>query len=350
MLGKRANGQVVVTGRYVDPYFAWHVNGRLYLPEEWCQDREQRRRAAIPDEVTFATKPEIALGLIDEAREAGVPFQVVVSDSAYGDNPRFLDGLEARGLSCVVRVACDFGVRRPEEVARAAQQALPSKKKPGRPQEHSYPVRVAPLRRADAEIAEQPEASWQTITWRMGSDGPLRKQFVAVRVHRAVEDTTGKEGWLIGERPLPGHEGERKFYWSDLPAATPLARLVELGHRGPGVERGYQDGKSHTGMDDYAARRWDSFHRHLMIDFLALSWLVLQRPPGEDPQITPEPRPVESPDEPVFPLWPRTVSKHRRRSARGLSVPGGGIDALAGAQRSNRHLDATRSPAIPLPR
>lgn len=306
-LGKRANGQVVVTGRYVDPYFAWHVNGQLYLPAEWCQDQERRRQSAIPDEVSFATKPEIALWLIDEAREGSVPFQIVVSDSAYGDNPSFLDGLEARKLCCVVRVACDFGVRRPEEVARAAQQALPPKKKAGRPREHPHPVHVAPLRRADAEVAAQPEESWQTVTWRMGSDGPLCKQFVAVRVHRAVGDTTGQEGWLIGERPLPGHEGERQFYWSDLPAATPVARLVELGHRGPGIERGYQDGKSHTGMGDYAARRWESFHRHLMIDFLALSWLALQRPRIENPVVTPEPQAVRSPDEPVFPLRARAL-------------------------------------------
>jgi len=64
---------VVVTTRYVDPYYAWDVNGRLYLPEQWCQDIERRCWAGIPDEVTFQTKPAIALGRIDEAREAGVP-------------------------------------------------------------------------------------------------------------------------------------------------------------------------------------------------------------------------------------------------------------------------------------
>jgi SRSO17 transposase len=159
-LGKTANGQVVVTTRYVDPYYAWDVNGQLYLSERWCQDIERRRRAGIPDAVTFQTKPAIALGRIDEAKEAGVPFHIVVSDASYGDNPTFLDGVDARDwLSCVVAVACDFGVRLPEEVEAAAQQ--PSAMQP------------APLHRADEVLAAQSEEAWQTITWRVGTEGPL---------------------------------------------------------------------------------------------------------------------------------------------------------------------------------
>jgi SRSO17 transposase len=301
-LGKTANGQVVVTTHYVDPYYAWHVNGRLYLPETWTQDSERRRRAGIPEAVTFETKPEIALALTDEAREAGVPFQLVVADSSYGDNPTFLDGLEARELSYVVCVACDFGVRLPAEVEAAAEQMPPAKEKMGRPRKRPHPIQVAPLHRADQVLASQPEEAWQTITWRMGTEGPLAKQFVAVRAHRAIGDWTGRKGWLMGERPLPGKEGERKFYWSDLPVTTPLARLVELVHRRPSIERGYQDGKGFTGLDAYPARKWMSFHRHFVIDLLVLSWLTLQRPPVENPVVCVEPQAVQSPDEPVFPL------------------------------------------------
>jgi SRSO17 transposase len=300
-LGKTANGQVVVTIRYVDPYYAWDVNGQPYLPEEWCQDVE-RRRAGIPDDMTFQTKPAIALGLIDEAGEAGVPFNVVVSDSSYGDNPTFLDGLESRNLSCVVAVACNFGVRLPEEVEAAAKQ----------PQT----VEPAPLHRADEVLAAQSEEAWQTVTWRMGTDGPLTKQFVALWVYRAVRETTGPEGWLIGERPLPEHKGEKKFYWSDLPMTTPLARLAELSHRRPSVERGYQDGKGFTGLDAYAARKWDSLHRHLAIDMLVLNWLALQRPPVENPVIVLEPQAVQSPNEPFFPYGPepyRSIGPIRRQ-------------------------------------
>jgi len=303
VLGKTANGQVVVTTRYVDPYYAWHVNGQLYLPQEWCQDSERRHRAGIPDEVTFQTKPTIALHLIDEAAEVGIPFHIVVTDSSYGDNPAFLEGLESReAVSCVVAVACDFGLRLPEEVETAAKWPLPPKKKSGHPRQHPHRVQLAPLRRADEVLAAQPQESWEPITWRMGTDGPLTKQFSALRVYRAVGETNGPEGWLMGERPLPGHAGEQKFYWSDLPPTTPLVRLVELVHRRPSVERGYQDGKGHTGLGEYAARKWDSFHRHLTIEMLVLSWLALQESRAENPVIVVEPWVVRSPDEPFFPL------------------------------------------------
>ena len=294
---------MVVTTRYVDPYYAWPVNGQLYLPKEWCQDSERRHRAGIPEEVTFQTKPTIALDLIDEAQEKGIPFHILVSDSSYGDNPTFLQELESReGVSCVVAVACDFGIRLPEEVQAAAAHPLPPKKKSGRSRKHPHPVQLASLHRADEVLAALPEESWETITWRMGTDGPLTKQFWARRVYRGVGETIGPEGWLMGERPLSGHKGEKKFYWSDLPATTPLARLVELIHRRPSAERGYQDGKGHTGLDEYAARKWDSFHRHLAIEMVVLSWLALQEPAVENPVIALEPQAVQSPDEPLFPL------------------------------------------------
>ena len=37
----------------------------LYLPEEWCEDRERREKAKIPDEVGFKTKPELGVELVE---------------------------------------------------------------------------------------------------------------------------------------------------------------------------------------------------------------------------------------------------------------------------------------------
>ena len=56
--------------------------------------------------------------------------------------------------------------------------------------------------------------------------------------------------------PLPGHTGDHKYYWSSFAATTPLARLVELAHRRPAVERGYEDGKGFTGLDEYARKQY----------------------------------------------------------------------------------------------
>jgi SRSO17 transposase len=301
VLGKTANCQVVVTADYVDPYYAWPALGRLYLPQSWCQDENRRQAAQIPAEITFQTKPEIALDLIDQAQAAGIPFTCVGADSGYGDNPNFLDGLDSRQLLYVVGVARDFAVRVLDEIAEAEDS-------------------LTPLHRAEAIVAAQPDTAWQTITWRLGSEGPLTKQFVAVRVRRSHKDVTGPEGWLVGERPVPGHTGDHKYYWSNLPADTPLARLAELAHRRAAIERRYQDGKGYTGLDAYPARLWRSFHRHLTIEMLVLSWLLLQQPSPATIEIVIEIQPVETLDGPVFPLRPGTVPQCGTGSTSGLRI------------------------------
>lgn len=280
-LGRVANCQVVVTTSYVDPYHAWPIDGQLFLPQVWCEDATRRQQAGIPDGVAFETRTAIALHLIDEARAAGVSFEVVVSSRDYGDDPAFLVGLEARNLSGVMGVSGDLGVRFRKGVKAATSRPLITRKKVGQTQEPFYPVPPPPVCRADEALAAQPEEHWQTIRWRLGSDVVLTKQWIALRGYRDVAQTDEREGWLIGMRPLPGQEGEQKFYWSNLPASISLGRLAELAHRWPMTER--------TGLDTYTARTWDSFHRHLAIDFLMLSWLVLQGPPVEGPVIEVEP-------------------------------------------------------------
>ncbi len=335
-LGKVANCQVAVTTIYVDPYFAWPVLGQLYLSEAWCLDASRRSAAHIPADYTFQTKPELALQQLDQARALGIPFALVGADGGYGDNPAFLDGLDQRQLGCVVGVASDFGVRLSDEVREAAARPLPPTKKRGRPRTHPHPLQVAPLHRADAVLAAQAEAAWQTITWRQGSDGAMTKQFLAVRLHRGHRDITGPEGWLIGERPQLGQAGAHKYYWSNLAPATPLARLAELAHRRPTIERGYQDGKSELGLGDSAARLWSSFHRQLTIEMLALSWLLLQRERPQVVAIVQNPPPDSPAGRAVFPLRPGAVSECGPHPSGRLQLSVHRVGALVGPDAPTR--------------
>src|SRR5215510_6636895 len=279
-LGKVANCQVVVSAHYVadEPTSSapvhWPLTARLYLPEGWAAASDRRAKVHVPAAVAFQTKPALALTLVDQARAWGVPCAWVVADAGYGDNPTFLQGLDERHVAYVVGISSTFGVRLPTEVCAAAL-LLPS-----RPRGRGQPKkpRPAPLYETKAVLAALPEDRWQPITWREHDDGNLCKQFAAVRVHWATGGAqfstshhrvgTGPEGWLLGERPVPGDRGDRKWYWSNLPADTPLCRLVELAHSRWPIEQFYEDAKGECGLDHYQGRRWDGLHRHLALVML----------------------------------------------------------------------------------
>src|SRR5574341_528060 len=110
-LGKVGNCQVAVTCCYSDPHANWPVAVRLYLPQDWTDAPERLQRARVPAEVTFQTKPQIALALLDQARAWGVPHRCVVADADDGAHPNCLTGLETRRERYVVAVRSDFQVR-----------------------------------------------------------------------------------------------------------------------------------------------------------------------------------------------------------------------------------------------
>jgi SRSO17 transposase len=95
-LGKVGNCQVAVNCHYAERTIAWPVATRLYLPKEWFDDPGRLQQAKAPEGITFQTKPQIALGLLDQADQMAVPYACVVADADYGDNPNFLAGLEER--------------------------------------------------------------------------------------------------------------------------------------------------------------------------------------------------------------------------------------------------------------
>jgi SRSO17 transposase len=101
-LGKIGNCQVTVSVHAVGERGTLALGWRLYLPEEWCDDRERRRKAKIPDGVVFETKPQLAAGLCEQAAGWEIPLAPVLGDCAYGDDSAFRTKLH---LSRVTKVA-----------------------------------------------------------------------------------------------------------------------------------------------------------------------------------------------------------------------------------------------------
>jgi SRSO17 transposase len=248
-LGKVGNCQIAVTCCYTDPQASWPVAVRLYLPQAWADDPDRRRKARVPAEVTFQTKPEIALSLLDQARAWGVRYRCVVADADYGDNPNFLAGLERRQERYVVGIRADFRVSHQRRTTSSVQ-------------------------RADRVLQALPRWQWRTVRWRHGTKGWLRKKCVAIRCWRVTSDGQRHVGWLLGERTTRGQPEERKYYWSNLPAAATLEELASYAHRRYAVEQFHEEAKGEVGWDQYQGRLWPGFHRHAVTVMLAYSFLV----------------------------------------------------------------------------
>jgi len=292
-LGRVDNCQVVVSVHYVDSRFDWPVNSRVYLPESWSKDRGRCRKAKVPKTVRFQTKGEIALDLIDQGRAAGLIPRAVVTDAGYGDQNPFLDGLESRGLAygAAMGVAVRFRLAQAVEADTGDPPAAPYPGR-GRPRKASTLEDRVPCLKAQTILDGLPAKAWRRIKWREGTKGPMAKQFARVRVYRSGHRGRhlGNSGWLIGERPLPGHSGDRKQYLVRGLDELTLKQQATLVHVRWVVERYYQDAKGELGLDDYEGRHWPGLHRHLALVQLAHCFLTLQqkyRPTGRRAQPAP---------------------------------------------------------------
>jgi SRSO17 transposase len=254
-LGKVGNCQLAVTCCYPDPQATWPVGVRLYLPKSWAKDPERRCKARVPADVSFQTKPEIALALLDQARAWGVPHRGVVADADYGATPHFLAGLEARQERYVVAVRADFRV---SEQRKA----------------------TTPSQRIDQLLQALPRWQWRTIRWRRGTRGWLRKKVVAVRGWRVTTEGQRHAGWLLGERATRGQPEERKYYWSNLPASATGEELAGYAYRRYAVEPFHEEAKGELGGDQDQGRLWSGCCRHavtVMLAYSFLGWLELRQ-------------------------------------------------------------------------
>ena len=162
-LGKQDNCQAAVSLSIANRHASLPVRYRLYLPEEWARDAARRRKAGVPAEIAFKTKPEIALDQIRRACEAGLPRGVVLLDAGYGNHTGLRVEISKLGLTYAAGILSRTSVW---EVRTAAAEAMVGPRAaadPNAPRAKHKPVSVKEL------AFGLPTRAWRTIGWREGT-------------------------------------------------------------------------------------------------------------------------------------------------------------------------------------
>ena len=276
-VGKVANCQVGVHLGYVSRQGYTLLDSQLFMPAEWFDETQTDRRKAcgVPAELTYQTKPEIGLKLLQAAvnrnKQLDEPllFQWVAADELYGDSPAFRDGVAAlnKWYFTEIKTTTQVWVHRPEVYVPAwkGRGRRPTRLRLCQPTDKALPVQ--------AIVAQIPASAWSRATIKEGSKGPIVCDFAFLRVVESRDGLPGPDLWLIIRRNVD-NPAELKFYFSNAPADVPLLELVRLsGLRWP-VETIFEENKGEIGFDHYETRSWLGWHHHLLLVSLAHHFLV----------------------------------------------------------------------------
>ena len=277
-LGKTANCQVAVTLDLGTEESSTPLDWALYLPEQWINDPVRRKEAGVPERITFKTKTELALDLIDEVRGWGLQDRLVLADSGYGDAYEFREGLRSRKLDSVVQVSGELTAWTEDP-----HPAKPPMKRGGKiPRKRLYAKELPPNRSLRQIAKDLPSQSWKTITWREGTKGPLSSRFARVVVWMATGLMEGKTMKAPSEELLiewsERNKEPSKFWLCSLPPhRTSFRGLVRKAKGRFRVEQDYEEMKGEVGLDHFEGRSWQGWHHHVTLVTLAYAFLMLER-------------------------------------------------------------------------
>jgi len=243
--GKVDNCQIGVFLAYHTPRGRALIDRELYLPKSWTEDRERCRRAHIPDEVAFATKPAQAQSMLERAIEAEVPFAWFTGDEAYGQHRELREWCEQEDIHYVLATRKD----------------------------HEVPSGLHTTTRVDELIARIRAGAWRRMSCGNGAHGPRVYDWVSVPIRAPFAH--GRRGWVLARRNIT--TGELAYYVCFGPRGTRLRTLVKIAGARWAVEESFQIAKNEAGMDQYQARRYDAWYAHITLAMTAAAFLTIVR-------------------------------------------------------------------------
>jgi len=273
--GKQDNCQDAVSISVANRETSLPCAFRLYLPESWCKDAAALKKVGVPESIQFQTKGVIAEDLILQLRREGVAPAPVLADAAYGDKWEFREFLTSLEMRYVMAIKPGTTVWAP------GTRPLPPKPWCGRglgPNRLQVDPDHPPKSVADLAM-DLRAGKWKVVPWEEGSRGAMKSRFAALRVrcaHRTEKQMRVPPlQWLLIEWP-EGKPEPTDFWFSTLPASTPIEELVRMAKLRWRIERDYQVLKGHLGLDHFEGRTWRGFHRHASLSIAAYAFLLAE--------------------------------------------------------------------------
>ena len=274
-VGKKENCIVTVHLAYAAGNFHCLLDGDLFLPEDWSNDRARCRAAGIPDDVVYRPKWKIALELFDRARDNGATFDWLTFDEGYGGKPEFLRELDGRKQRFVgeVPTTSTGWIHEPRVTQRPFRRSRGRGRKTPRTVSGSRPaISVENMLRYSPELRDQP---WVRYRIRDGEKGPMVWEVKHVQITVKDErELPGMRLHLIVARNVLDPTEIKYFVSNALPETSVQTMLLTAFSRWH-VERCFEDQKQEVGLDQWEGRRWLGLKRHLILT--SVSYLFLAR-------------------------------------------------------------------------
>jgi SRSO17 transposase len=208
--------------------------------------------------VTFKTKIELALGMIERAAKAGVAGEIILADAAYGDSSDFRNGVRKLGF--------DF--------AMGVQSTLRVVRLDSRDRINEKPETVAEL------VQRLGRKAFRKLTWREGTGKKLSSRFCFVRVKTTHDDGIALEDreplWLVAEW-LDGEDKPTKFLLTTLARRMSRKQIVRICKERWRTERMYEDLKGELGLDHFEGRSFPGWHHHVSVVLCCYAFVVAER-------------------------------------------------------------------------
>jgi len=245
--GKRENCQIGVFVAYSTTKGHVLLDRELYLPQEWIEDWPRRREAGIPDEVEFATKPELARLMLQRLWAGGLEVAWVTGDEVYGGSGPLRAWLESEQRAYVLALAVNDGVDLPWNGV-------------------IYHLLVQ-------EVLTHAITSWQRMSAGEGAKGPRWYDWALVPL---AKPKVGWGHWLLVRRSLQEPD-KVAAYLVFAPEGTLFETMLAVAGRRWTVEESLELGKGEVGLDQYEVRHWVGWYRHITLSMLALAYLAVVR-------------------------------------------------------------------------